>query len=137
VTLDFLATRHRIECDGDAGGADVTSAQNAASRAGSRTRQGRECKSKAELHRIFYATRFCRKLGKPGSVRFRQWRMYGERGLARRHATVRLFLETHFPSSQPTLWELDDGEWLKLVRMRPALPRRHRRAAGEQQRLIK
>jgi len=90
----------------------------------------------AELHRIFYATRFGRKLDKLGSVRFRQWRMYGERGLARRHATVWLFLETQFQSSQPTLWKLDDGEWLTVVRMPPALPRRHRRAAGEQQRLI-
>ncbi len=90
----------------------------------------------AELHRIFYATRFGRKLDKLGSVRFRHWRMYGERGLARRHATVWLFLETQFQSSQPTLWKLDDGEWLKVVRMPPALPRRHRRAAGEQQRLI-
>lgn len=73
----------------------------------------------AELHRIFYATRFGRKLD---SVRFRQWRMYGERGMARRHATVWLFHETQFQSSQPALWKLDDGEWLKVVRMPPALP---------------
>jgi hypothetical protein len=125
----------------------------------------------AELHRIFYATRFGRKLDKLDYVRFRHWRMYGERGVARRHAAVWLYretltlefenqplaqyavdyepdhrhfraitdrriLETQFQSSQQTLWKLDDGEWLTVVRMPPAPPRRHRRAAGEQQRLI-
>jgi hypothetical protein len=37
----------------------------------------------AELHRIFYAARFSRKLDKLGYVRFRHWRIYGEHGLAR------------------------------------------------------
>jgi putative transposase len=48
----------------------------------------------AELHRIFYATRFGRKLDKLGYVRFRHWRIYGEHGLARRHAAVWLYGET-------------------------------------------
>jgi putative transposase len=48
----------------------------------------------AELHRIFYATRFGRTLDKLGYVRFRHWRIYGERGLARRRAAVWLYGET-------------------------------------------
>jgi hypothetical protein len=48
----------------------------------------------AELHRIFYATRFGRKLDKLGYVRFRHWRIYGEHGLARRQAAVWLYGET-------------------------------------------
>jgi putative transposase len=41
-----------------------------------------------ELHRLFYRTRFGRKLDKMGYVRFRHWRVYGERGLARERAAV-------------------------------------------------
>jgi hypothetical protein len=48
----------------------------------------------AELHRIFYATRFGRTLDKLGYVRFRHWRIYGEHGLARRQAAVFLYGET-------------------------------------------
>jgi hypothetical protein len=48
----------------------------------------------AELHRIFYATRFGRTLDKLGYVRFRHWRIYGEHGLARRRAAVWLYGET-------------------------------------------
>lgn len=47
-----------------------------------------------ELHRIFYATRFCRKLDRAGYVRFRHWRVYGERGLAGDAAAVWLYGET-------------------------------------------
>ena len=47
-----------------------------------------------QLHRIFYATRFGRKLDKLGYVRFRHWRIYGEHGLARQQATVWLYVET-------------------------------------------
>ena len=36
----------------------------------------------AELQRIFSTTRFGRKLNKLGYLRFRHWRLYGERGLA-------------------------------------------------------
>jgi putative transposase len=48
----------------------------------------------SELHRIFYATRFGRRLDKLGYVRFRHWRIYGEHGLARRQAAVWLYGET-------------------------------------------
>lgn len=47
-----------------------------------------------ELHRSFYLTRFCRKLDRAGYVRFRHWRVYGERGLAGDAAAVRLYGET-------------------------------------------
>jgi putative transposase len=48
----------------------------------------------AELHRIFYATRFGRKLDKLGYVRFRHWRIYGERGLSGQQAAIWLYGET-------------------------------------------
>ena len=48
----------------------------------------------AELHRIFYATRFGRTLDNLGYVRFRHWRIYGEHGLARRRTAVWLYGET-------------------------------------------
>jgi hypothetical protein len=111
-----------------------------------------------ELHRIFYTTRFGRKLDKLGYVRFRHWRIYGEHGLAGKQATVWLYgetlllefsdeplaqysvdyepdhrhlrevmprqlFETRFHSPQPPLWELGDGEWLKVIR---GPPRRQR-----------
>jgi len=47
-----------------------------------------------ELHRLFYRTRFGRKLDRMGSVRFRHWRVYGEHGLATEHAAVWLYAET-------------------------------------------
>lgn len=47
-----------------------------------------------ELHRVFYATRFGRHLDRAGYLRFRHWRLYGERGLMRRPATVWLYGET-------------------------------------------
>ncbi len=47
-----------------------------------------------ELHRLFYRTRFGRKLDKMGYVRFRHWRVYGERGLARERAAVWLYGES-------------------------------------------
>jgi putative transposase len=46
-----------------------------------------------ELHRIFYATRFGRTLNRFGYVRFRHWRLYGERGLAGEAAVVWLYRE--------------------------------------------
>jgi hypothetical protein len=106
----------------------------------------------AELHRIFYAARFSRKLDKLGYVRFRHWRIYGEHGLARRHAAVWLYgetlllefsdqplaqyrvtyepdrrhlrdivprqlFETQYQLPQLPLWELGEGEWLKVLRL--------------------
>jgi putative transposase len=47
-----------------------------------------------DLHRLFYRTRFGRKLDRLGYVRFRHWRVYGERGLARERAAVWLYGET-------------------------------------------
>lgn len=38
--------------------------------------------SAEELHHAFYATRFGRRLNRTGYLRFRHWRLYGERGLA-------------------------------------------------------
>jgi putative transposase len=36
-----------------------------------------------QLHRIFYATRFLRRLSRLGYVHFRRWKLYGEEALAR------------------------------------------------------
>jgi putative transposase len=47
--------------------------------------------TQAELHRIFYTTRFVRRLDKLGYVRFRHWRLYGEHGVARQRAAVWLY----------------------------------------------
>jgi len=53
---------------------------------------GRTC-TPEELHRVFYATCFGRKVDRLGYVRFRHWRMYGERGVAGAHAAVWLYGE--------------------------------------------
>jgi hypothetical protein len=114
-----------------------------------------------ELHRVFYSTRFGRKVSPLGYVRFRHWRVYAERGLADEHAAVWLYgenltleyadeplsrykvryqpdkrnlldvgdprlYETPHRSPQPPLWELGDGEWLKVVRLSGYAPRRKR-----------
>ncbi|MDP9373819.1 MAG: helix-turn-helix domain-containing protein [Chloroflexota bacterium] len=46
-----------------------------------------------ELHRIFYSTRFGRKLDRVGYCRFRHWRVYGEQGLADTGVAVWLYGE--------------------------------------------
>ncbi len=46
-----------------------------------------------ELHRIFYSTRFGRKLDRLGFCRFRHWRVYGEQGLASTGVAVWLYGE--------------------------------------------
>lgn len=104
------------------------------------------------LHRIFYATRFGRRVDRLGYVRFRHWRVYGERGVAGEHAAVWLYgehltvafvdeplaqyrvtyqpdkrhlkavtdphlFETPFHAAQLPLWELGDGDWLKIMRL--------------------
>ncbi len=114
-----------------------------------------------ELHRVFYRTRFGRKLDKMGYVRFRHWRVYGEQGLGKEHAAVWLYgetltiefadeplaryrvryrldkkqlraveephlFETPFRSPQLALWELDDTEWLKVIRLPDYAPRQSR-----------
>jgi transposase len=53
---------------------------------------GRQYTPKA-LHRAFYTTRFGRTLGQTGYLRFRHWRLYGERGLAGAEAVVWLYGE--------------------------------------------
>ncbi len=115
--------------------------------------------SPEELHRIFYSTRFGRKVDELGYVRLRHWRVYGERGLAGEHAAVWLYGEnltleyadeplsrykvayqpdsshlrslgdpqlydTPHRSPQPPLWEIGDGDWLKVMRLREYSPRK-------------
>lgn len=48
----------------------------------------------ADLHRTFYTLRFQRRFDRLGYVRFRQWRIYGEYGLAHQTAVVWLYGET-------------------------------------------
>jgi putative transposase len=120
-----------------------------------------------ELHRVFYRTRFGRKLDKLGYVRFRHWRVYGEQGLAKEHAAVWLYgetltiefadeplaryrpdkkqlrvveephlFETPFRSPQVALWELDDTEWLKVIRRPDYAPRQSRQEPPTQAALL-
>ncbi len=124
-----------------------------------------------ELHRVFYSTRFGRKLNALGYVRFRHWRVYGERGLAgertavwlygenltleyadeplarykvryqpdRKHllgVTERQLYDTPHRSPQPPLWELGDGEWLKVLKVPEYAPRRRRLATVVQAELF-
>ncbi len=53
---------------------------------------GREWTPEA-LHRVFYTTRFGRKLDRSGYVRFRHWRLYGEQGLPGKQVAVWLYRE--------------------------------------------
>jgi transposase len=75
-----------------------------------------------QLDRIFYATRFGRRLDRAGYVRFRHWRLYGEAGLARRRAAVWLYKETltiefaEEPLSQFTVDYQPDRRHLRQVR---------------------
>ncbi len=41
-----------------------------------------------QLHRIFYATRYLRRLDRLGYVHFRRWKLYGEETLARHPAVI-------------------------------------------------
>jgi putative transposase len=120
-----------------------------------------------ELHRIFYRTRFGRRLDKMGYARFRHWRVYAEQGLAGEHVAVWLYAEnltlefadealsrykvtytadahhlasvtdpqlyeTAHRSPQLPLWELGNGDWLKVLRLALYAPRRRRVAQGLQ-----
>ena len=49
--------------------------------------------SPTALHRAFYTTRFGRRLGRTGYLRFRHWRLYGEHGLAGEAVAVWLYGE--------------------------------------------
>jgi len=74
-----------------------------------------------ELHRVFYATRFGRWLDRAGYLRFRHWRLYGERGVARRQAAVWLYGETltvefaDEPLAQYQVAYQPDGQHLQTV----------------------
>jgi len=48
----------------------------------------------SELHRVFQTARSGRRVDGSGYVRYRHWRLYGERGLAGRHASIWLYAET-------------------------------------------
>lgn len=45
-------------------------------------------RTREELHRIFYATRFLCRLDRLGYVHFRRWKLYGEEALARHPAVI-------------------------------------------------
>ena len=127
--------------------------------------------SPEELHRVFYSTRFGRRLNYLGYVRFRHWRVYGEEGLAGKDAAVWLYnetlsvefadqplaqyqvkyepdrrhlreiarprlFETRYRSIQPHLWELGEGEWLKVFRVPEYAPRRRRPQGAAQESLF-
>ncbi len=120
-----------------------------------------------DLHRIFYSTRFGRKLDGLGYVRFRDWKVYGERGLAGERAAVWLYGEnltlefadeplsrykvayqpdnshlraigepqlydTPYRSLQPPLWELGDGDWMKVLPVPGYAPRKQHPVVGMQ-----
>lgn len=113
-----------------------------------------------DLDRLF-RVRSHRQVDRSGYVRFRRWRLYGERGLTGREAAVWLFGETltldyadeplaqyhvafepdeqhlrdvseprlfehRYPSPQPVLWEVPNGEWHLAIRLPPPRPRRLR-----------
>ncbi len=77
-----------------------------------------------QLHRVFYSTRFGRKLNTLGYVRFRHWRVYGERGLAGERAAVWLYGENL------TLEYADEPLSRYKVRYQP--DRRHLLDVGEE-----
>jgi len=74
-----------------------------------------------QLDRIFYSTRFTRRLNEVGSLRFRHWRLYGELGLARLKATLWLskeHLTIEFgdePLSQFAVQYQPDGKHLRAI----------------------
>ncbi len=123
--------------------------------------------SAEELATAFAPAQTARRVDRSGYVRFRCWRLYGERGLAQQRAAVWLTGEqfllsysdeplahyavtyapdgrhfaavreeqlfvTAFQSPQPPLWEPGEGEWLRVLQLPAPLPRRRRRAVGEQ-----
>jgi transposase len=66
-----------------------------------------------ELHRAFYTTRFSRQLNRAGYLRFRHWRVYGERGLAGEQVAVWLY------SKQLTVTFADESLAQYQVRYQP------------------
>jgi hypothetical protein len=113
--------------------------------------------SAEELATAFAPTHTARRVGGGGSVRFRRWRLYGERGLSgsaavwltdeqlvlsysdellaqhtgtyaagsRHFAAVRVEqpFVTEFGSPSPPLWEPEESEWLRVLRLPAPRPR--------------
>ncbi len=119
------------------------------------------------LDRVFRHSRYGRKLDRLGYVRFRNFRVYGERGLTGERAAVWLYGEnltleygdeplarykvayqpdkrrllevteprlydTPYRSPQPPLWEMGDGDWLKVLRVPEYALRKRGRVAAVQ-----
>jgi len=98
-----------------------------------------------QLHRIFYATRFLRRLDRLGYAHFRRWKLYGEEALARHPTVIWLHgdalpdkkhfkakpvarrFETPYRSLQGWLWELDETLWHRALRLPDYAPRKKRR----------
>jgi hypothetical protein len=104
------------------------------------------------LSRMLYATQFTRSLDQHGYVRFKNWRFFGEDGLAGEQVSVWMYegtlkleyqatalseyalhlspdhqrIETHFRSPQLHLWQTSDTEWLLALRRPEPAPRRNR-----------
>jgi transposase len=83
----------------------------------------------AELHRVFYSTRFGRVLDRAGYARFRRWRVYAERGLGGEPVAVWLYAE-HLtlvfrdePLAQYRVAYQPDQRRLKTVTPEDASPR--------------
>jgi putative transposase len=79
----------------------------------------------ADLQRIFYATRFGRRVNAHGSVRFRDWQIDVERGAARKQATIWL--------NQERMTLEFTGETLAHYAVEYETDRRHLKAVGEPQ----
>lgn len=86
----------------------------------------------AGLDRAFRSTRFGRLIDRAGYVRFRHWRVYGERGLARRRASLWLYGETltveftHEPLAQYRVAYQPDRAHFREITEPRLFPTRHR-----------
>ncbi len=77
----------------------------------------------AQLHRVFFTRRFARWLDRLGYLRFRQWSLYGEEGLAKQQATLWLYGQTltleyaSTPLTQFTVSFQTDKKRLRTVKL--------------------
>lgn len=75
------------------------------------------------LHRVFFTRRFARWLDKLGYLRFRQWQLYGEEGLAKRQAMIWLYGQTltleygNMPLTQYTVSFQADKKRFRTVKL--------------------
>lgn len=75
------------------------------------------------LHRVFFTRRFARWLDKLGYLRFRQWQLYGEEGLAKRQAMIWLYGQTltleygNVPLTQFTVSFQSDKKRFRTVKL--------------------